>query len=224
MIRPVSDARSASEDLVRAYLGAKECVVRAGFAHEVDWQDDLSFDRTSETDFLREGAWVILCSGMRESVVRGRFARVSQAFGNWKSAEGIVRHEGKCRRRALSVFCHRAKVDAIIGMARRVAREGFSAVREHVHSEGVSYLRTFSYIGPTTAFHLAKNLGLDVAKPDRHLLRVCSATGFGSPENLCSAISRETGEKIAVVDLVIWRFATLRTDYLDHFGQAHIHS
>lgn len=222
MIRPASEAWSASEYLVRAYLRAKEYVIRAGFAHEIDWQDDLSFDHTSETDFLREGAWVILCSGMRESVIRGKFERVSQAFEDWKSADSIVKREGECRRLALSVFGHKAKVSAIIDMVRRVAREGFSAIRERVRSEGVSYLRTFSYIGPATAFHLAKNLGLDVAKPDRHLLRVSSVTGFGSPENLCSAIASVIGEKVAVVDLVIWRFATLRTDYLDHFCQVHI--
>jgi hypothetical protein len=60
---------------------------------------------------------------------------------------------------------------------------------------------------------------LDVAKPDRHLLRVSKALGFKSPQALCSTISDFTGEKVAVVDLVIWRFATIEQDYLAFFNR-----
>ena len=41
-----------------------------------------------------------------------------------------------------------------------------------MRTEGVNYLTTFDQIGPVTAFHLAKNLGLDVVKPDRPLVRM----------------------------------------------------
>ena len=54
-----------------------------------------------------------------------------------------------------------------------------------------------------------KNLGFDVVKPDRHLLRLASSLGFDSPEELCAEIAYEFGEPAAVVDIVLWRYCTL---------------
>jgi len=72
---------------------------------------------------------------------------------------------------------------------------------------------SFDYIGPVTCFHLAKNLGVDVVKHDRHLVRYASYMGFRDATELCEMISRITGDRVAVVDLVLWRFATLMPAY-----------
>ena len=69
----------------------------------------------------------------------------------------------------------------------------------------------------TVAKDLAKNLGVDTAKPDRHLVRVAEATGYASPASLCEHLARMVGDTVAVVDLVIWRFATISADYLEFF-------
>ena len=73
-------------------------------------------------------------------------------------------------------------------------------------------------MGPVTACHLAKNLGLDVVKPDRHLLRIAAVTGYQSPYEMCCDIAKVTSDKLSVIDLVIWRFATIQRQYLDHFS------
>lgn len=218
MIRSTLQLDGSEDTLLRAYLTAKASVIEAGFADEIDWQDDVSFAEIQESDFLREGAWVILSSGMRESVVRRRFPHISEAFLNWASAATIVQQRESCRHRALAIFNHSGKIDAIIDLADQVERAGFDVVRQRVEAEGVRYLRTFPYMGPATSHHLAKNLGLDVVKPDRHLTRISCTLGFESPSGLCNAICRGTGEKRAVVDLVIWRFATLDPGYLEHFA------
>jgi len=213
--------QSTSQTKIAArYLEAKTAVIEEGFGPEIDWQNNLSFDEIGESDFLREGAWVILSSGMRESVIREKFTKISKAFVDWKSANAIVRQKADCRRQALSVFGHRGKIDAIIELAERVYVAGFGAIWSRLAAEGVPYLQTFRYMGPATARHFAKNLGLDVVKPDRHLLRVSRATGFESPAALCDMIAKAVGDKKSVVDIVIWRFATLRENYLEHFGQS----
>ncbi len=204
-------------DLAERYLCAKEAVIRQGYAHEIDWQDSLRFDDVTETDFLREGAWVILSSGMRETVIVGKFPGISTAFFQWDSAKRIAKHTKSCRRKAMDVFGHAGKIDAIIELAARVAGEGFGQVASSIRHEGPAFLQTFSYLGPATSLHLAKNLGLNVVKPDRHLKRVASAVGFDSPEELCATISQITGEAESLIDLVIWRFATLVSDYISHF-------
>src|SRR2546425_944499 len=107
----------ASAALARAYLLAKEFVIRKGFQREIDWQEDLSIANVTESDFLREAAWVVLCSGFRESVLSARFDRISEAFLEWKSAEQICQHRKTCRRQALGIFRNAAKIDAILTIA-----------------------------------------------------------------------------------------------------------
>ncbi len=70
-------------------------------------------------------------------------------------------------------------------------------------------------MGEATSFHLAKNIGLNVAKPDRHLVRMSSALGFESVNILCSEISNLIEENISLIDLVLWRYATLDKNYID---------
>jgi hypothetical protein len=52
-------------------------------------------------------------------------------------------------------------------------------------------------------------LGLNVAKNDRHLAKIAEHYGFSSAHTLCQAISDTTGEPTSVVDIVLWRFASL---------------
>jgi hypothetical protein len=47
----------------------------------------------------------------------------------------------------------------------------------------------FPMIGPVTSFNLAKNIGLDVAKADRHLSRLAANVGFSDVPSLCRCIS-----------------------------------
>ena len=206
------------EVIVEGYLFAFETVVGAGFAHEIDEQERRRLERVTESDFLREAAWVVLCAGMRERIVRDLFPDVSDAFLQWRSAKDIVRSRSRCTRRALAVFAHRPKIEAIVAIAEQVALVSFEAVRLAVTRRGVAALEAFPYVGPITKFHLAKNLGLDVAKPDRHLVRLSHAAGFADPAQLCATVAGATGDRVATVDLVFWRYATINPGYQALFG------
>jgi len=195
------------------YLDVKRGVIEAGFAWEVEWQGTVTLNGLTEPGFLREAAWVILCSGMREAVVRGRFADLSEAFLGWRSAQEIVVERRSCRRRALAAFNHRSKIDAIIDISRQVAAVTFEGIRADLVLRGVSYLQSLPFIGPVTSFHLAKNIGLQVAKPDRHLVRIAAMFGFSSAQGMCAAIADVVQDPIPVVDVVLWRFAALHREY-----------
>ena len=210
-------SRLGTNALVDAYLTAKEYVILNGYAAEIDWQDGLRFSNISETDFLREAAWVVLSAGMRESVVRKKFTPLTAAFCWWASAGEILRHRAKCEADALVVFAHRRKISAICEIAKRVDAVGFTRLRESIHQGSVDYLATLAFIGPVTRYHLAKNIGLDVVKPDRHLVRIANAAGYGEPHDMCKVVSAQTGDRLSVVDVVIWRFATLEPSYLTRF-------
>ncbi len=203
--------------LICAYLDAKEFIIRKGYGQEIDWQENLNIQSISETDFLREAAWVILSVGMKESVIRGLFKKFSDAFLNWECAEKINEYNKQCKFEALKVFNNERKINAIIHIAQIVARDSFETVYEKIRNFGTEYLETFPFVGPAASCHLAKNIGLNIAKPDRHLIRVSQACGFRTPNELCSTLSAIVGDDISTIDLVIWRYATLKSQYLELF-------
>ena len=200
------------------YIKIKEAVLGEGFAAEIDWQDNIRFSHITECDFLREAAWVVLSSGMREKVIRQKFPAISTAFFSWENANKISMHSEQCSVRALAIFRNRKKIDAIITIAKEISTGGYETFKMHIRDKGVDFIQTLPFMGPATSYHLAKNIGLDVVKPDRHLLRVAASAGYENPRLLCEDICESIGDRISVIDLVIWRFATLKPNYLEYFA------
>jgi hypothetical protein len=203
--------------LASAYIRAKMKVLAAGYAHEIIWQKNVRTEELTERDFLRECAWVILSSGMRESVIQKKFPGIGEAFFEWSSAEMIVWNQDQCIRSAMALFGHRPKMEAIARCAQIICEKSFEVLRKELISNPIDVLQQFPYIGPATSYHVAKNIGFPVAKPDRHLCRFAELSGHQSPSHLCQALADYIGDPIAVVDIVLWRFATLQHDYLTSF-------
>lgn len=197
------------EQLVVSYLRAKSLLIQMGYADEIDWQEQRRLDHVGESDFMRESAWVILSSGMREAVIRSKFDLISRIFFNWISSAIIVESKDECLVRSLQVFNHKGKFQAIIKVIEKVHQHGFVQIKRMLSDQGVNYIRTMPYMGPVTSYHLAKNLGIDVVKPDRHLSRISVLAGYNNPIDMCTAISQHVGDRLSVVDIVLWRFATL---------------
>jgi hypothetical protein len=196
-------------DVMRAlefYECACKFVTDSGLRHEIEWQRNLRFPDFDETDLLREAAWVVLCSGFREATVRRLFDYISLCFCDWESAAAIIESSSVCVRAASASFRNPAKLRAIVSIADSVNTQGFSGFKADVLASPIAALQRFPFVGPVTALHLAKNLGLEVVKPDRHLVRASERFGFADPLQLCRTISTACNEPLSVVDLVIWRF------------------
>jgi hypothetical protein len=200
--------------LCHTYLDAKRSVIEAGFGWELDWQSQLSFDEVSEQHFLREYTWVVFNAGFREQIIRRIFPVLEIAFANFESAATILNTKHFCRRKALSIFRHKQKVNAIFRTCHIIVEKGFSNIHAEIKRHGANLLREFPFMGPATSLHLAKNLGLNVAKPDRHLLRLAAATGHKTPHEMCENVHKIVGDPISEIDLVFWRFATLNPQWI----------
>lgn len=193
-------------EAIRLFIKASGYAVASGFDVAVEQQRTIRLDQLTERELLRESAWVVLCSGFRESIVRRYFGHISLCFCDWESAEAIVEAYPACKFAAKHVFANDAKLEGIVGIARHVVEVGFSNFKKAILCNPILALQGLPYIGPITVLHLAKNIGVDSAKPDRHLARVSSKLGFPDAASLCAAVACATGESVSIIDLIIWRF------------------
>lgn len=183
-------------------------------------RDAVEEEKVTERDFLRELAFVICNSGMRASVIRGLWVPMREAFYDFVSTGYIVDHRADIRAAALRVLNSPPKIDAIIDAAVTVQAAGWANTHRIIKRDGIQALRSFKYIGPIIVYHLAKNIGIDVAKPDRHLMRIAEALGYNHDvQRMCQRIANHTGHRVATIDLVLWRYAaSVRPGaYLDDF-------
>jgi len=201
--------------LVCKYRFVKQIVSDEGYLSEIEWQNKVCFQNVDESIFLKELAWVILSSGMREQIIRRIYEKLTPCFYNWQSAKLIVDNEAECYKRAIKIFKNERKISAIIESAEIIFDIGFNVLKENIESNPIETLRIFPFIGKITVYHLAKNIGVCVAKPDRHLVRIAKKEGYDDVQIFCERISEISGDSIPVVDIVFWRFANLSNDYLE---------
>lgn len=137
--------------------------------------------------FASEAIFVICNSGMRNTVALAIFERCILAL-----------HAGRPVR---DVFGHQGKVAAIETIWRD--RDQLLAAYQAADDK-LAFCESLPWIGSITKFHLAKNFGMPVAKPDVHLQRLADREGC-TPQLLCERLAAETGLGINAVDTVLWR-------------------
>jgi hypothetical protein len=205
--------------LAKAYFVVKRYVIERGYSKEIDWQDSIEFNEISTQYFLREYAWVVLSSGMSEKVIAKIFPLISIFFKGWEDLDYINKNKDLIIKKSLSVFNNKLKIKAILDTSIFISQNEFLMIKDRIKNQNVSYLISFPFIGKATCYHLAKNLGLTFVKPDRHLVRISQRIGFKTPEELCMYLSAYISEKVQVIDLVLWRYATLDKNYMARLKQ-----
>lgn len=149
-----------------------------------------------------EIVWIVLCAG-----------RTAQSA---RTIERKVRAALLDGRPVIDVFGHRGKAAAIErAWAEREA--DFAALRP-VLATGeperlVAWCGALPYVGDDTKFQLAKNFGVDCAKPDVWLSRLAGfpdrprkavEVRFPACMALCRPLSEASGDRIATVDTLLW--------------------
>ena len=170
------------------YRRLRADIIQLGYGHEVQWAQTVQ-PVSDPMTFWGEFAWVVLNSGMKNQVAQGIWNKVQPTVLAGGSAADVFGHKGKS-----------AAIDLVYANRDRLLAE------YHLSNDKLEWLRAMPWIGPITCWHLAKNYGHDCAKPDRHLVRIAGAEGT---HELCARLAKETGDRIATVDLVIWRAANL---------------
>lgn len=153
---------------------------------DIEWSENCRAPESPD-DFASEAIFVICNSGMKNTVARGIYDRVMPAIRAGRSAATTFGHVGKA-----------AAMDDI--WRRRVELlQAYTAANDKV-----AFCETLPWIGGITKYHLAKNFGAQVAKPDVHLKRLADREGVSS-QALCERLSAATGYKVPTIDLILWR-------------------
>ena len=158
---------------------------RRGF-NDIEWSEVIAPPADAD-DFGGEAIFVICNSGMKNTVAREIFKRVMAALGAAQSASTAFRHPGKS-----------AAIDTI-WRDRAALYAAYMAA-----DDKLAACEALPWIGGITKYHLAKNFGADVAKPDVHLQRLADQHGC-TPQALCDRLAAETGYRAATIDTVLWR-------------------
>ena len=170
------------------YTTAKKYCIDHGAAQEIEFVTNTirkGFEKETADNFFMQYMYVVINSGMKNQIAEDIYKK---AIINGLTAIG---HPGK--RKAIQ----EAQLQYKYWFNELKAKDSVE--------EKLEYLGTLPWIGPITKYHLARNIGIDVAKPDRHLVRIASHFGYSDVQKMCKDISEQTGDRIGVVDIVLWR-------------------
>ena len=157
------------------------------WAGQIDWAESVT--RPVDADAMaRELIFVIANSGMKNTIARTIYRRVMDALEAGRDPAMAFGHAGKVAAMAM-IWRERQR------LFRELAALGDAEIPE--------WCGALPFIGTITKWHASKNLGADVAKPDRWLERA-AALSNETVAQLCTRLARAAGDRVATVDLVIW--------------------
>lgn len=178
--------------------------------------------------FLREYVWCVFASGFSSTVLAQKFEELHACYADAFLIDGelLVKDFEWRWERVRHIIANRKKHECVYLTVRLLTRFYF----EHIGSDWwAEFKRTYlatadtieglPYIGPITKYHLARNLGIDAVKPDRHLTRLAAHFSFDSPLSMCSYLAGMHNERIGVIDLVLfYAGSTWGTNALEEAG------
>ncbi|ESX23538.1 hypothetical protein [Mesorhizobium sp. LSJC264A00] len=145
-----------------------------------------------ETDFALRVSYVILNSGMKWTVAKDIWNRMRPSLVETGEVGDTFGHPGKTK-----------SIDLVMSN-RSEFFEGFRSAWKEGPEKVINFCGALPHIGGITKYHLAKNVGVDVAKPDIWLERVASQSAE-TVQELCARLSRQSGDSVSTVDYVIWK-------------------
>lgn len=164
---------------IRAHLG-QQAEQDIAWAHACKPPEDA-------VRFALEVVFVICNSGMKNTVACLIFDRCAEALMGGMPVVEAFKHRGKA-----------AAIEQIWRDRERLHAEYMAA------EDKLAFAESLPWIGAITKYHVAKNFGADVAKPDVHLQRLADREGC-TVQALCERLASELGLRVAAVDTVLWR-------------------
>ena len=172
-------------------------VTDQGFQEEVEWCQNRDFSKITPLEFLNEYMFAVFSSsGLNYNVVRKSMDAFLKSFKDGENAFETIKN-------------HRMK-DAITRMWVAYEQTFEMLKSKSTDEDKIEYLATLRQIGKKEKYHLARNLGLNCVKPDRHMDRLAERWEFSTPLLMCQEIQKRRPEfRMGTIDVVLWRYCNL---------------
>ena len=179
-----------------------------------DWavHDPAKFKRLDSRAFIEGYCWVIYVSGFRVAVVRPHWPAMSKAYKDFELLRIARTSTSKTLLRALPIKSER-KARGFLEGCRIVADWGWPQChvgliwerRRREDDAVMTVLEELPYIGSITKYHLGMRIGIDVAKPDRHVTRTANRFG-GEVDEMVDYLTGRFGHSRRYVDGAIFEY------------------
>ena len=186
---------------------AHKHVVSCGY----QWEIDLVENRHFKDITAQHLAWNFLfcalgSSGLNNKVVEKQYNRFVAEYNAGENAFESIPNK-RIRNAVVFVWGNR---DNVLANLRR----------KNTDEDRIEYIRTLPQMGPKTAYHFARNIGIDCIKPDIWLNRLAYGYGFyeenhPDPYHMCLEIQNHLPApgiphyRIGTIDVVLWRYCNL---------------
>lgn len=191
------------EEYFSAAMNFAESVYSAPLSH---YRSIRYPDHATPDNFWNEYIWVVYTSGFNSKVVAKIYPRLLSAYGHWTSTSKL------CWSDVCHVNGNRAKFSAVVSVADLLqsytGNDNWWSHFRRRYLDTPDRMQQLPFIGKITKYHLARNLGHDSVKPDLHLVRLAEHFDFPDPQCMCEFLSGLSGERVGVVDLVLFYAAS----------------
>jgi hypothetical protein len=175
---------------------------------QVDYYRRITSADVDPVRFWYEYIWCVYAGGFSARVLAMKWPELSDAYGDWGGLTSAQRE------RVLAIIRRPDKFEACLKVAQmmqggqRLHPESWWGGFKAVYLSTPKRMQGLPFIGPVTSYHLARNLGHEAVKPDLHLVRLAAHYGFHTPLDLCTFLAEQRGERVGVIDLVLFHAAS----------------
>ena len=231
--------RNLVDDLLSVALEKRPDVIEM-----FSYYRSLSPSRLNERRFFTEVCWIGYSSGFRYDIVRKYWPKIREALYDFDvhrvAADVIEIRDAEERICEVSGFRNRSKASWCVVNAKRITDleedwKGIGGIKgffeKLARDSLVNQVRSapttvqelgLKGIGETTIFHLMKNVGVDVFKPDIHIRRLLARMGLVSSETapieqVCRAmtfLSEASGYRVTQIDTILFAYGMGVGDFL----------
>lgn len=164
--------------------------------------------------FWHEYIWVAYVPGLSAAIIAKKWAALTAAIGPWDMPSPEADFEPTMER-LRPVLANDRKARSVVWVREVMQVYGWDAFKA-IYLDNFKHLTNLPMIGAITRYHLARNLGFDVAKPDIHLERLAAHYGFTDTATMCAYLARIEGQRVGAVDFVLWAYcAAVGTKHLE---------
>ena len=181
-------------------------------AYGFQWEIDLVENRHFKDIDAQHLAWNFLfcalgSSGLNNKVVQKQYDKFVFEYGGGENAFESIPNK-RIRDAVVFVWSHKEDILSKLKI-------------KNTDEDRIEYLKTLPQMGPKSAYHFARNIGIDCIKPDIWLNRLAYGYGFyeenyPDPYHMCLEIQNHLPivngppyYRIGTIDVILWRYCNL---------------